>query len=67
MEEKLERTLTCEACGASFTCYPAPGACWCSTMDLAAGAIEEVKAKFADCLCPTCLALYSTKAADRSL
>ena len=54
-----ERQLICESCGASFGCYPAAeGGCWCGSVIIPEGRREDLKAKFADCICPACLAKF---------
>jgi hypothetical protein len=62
MEEAPGRTLICEACGTSFTCYPSGGACWCAGLSLPEGVQEALSKAHADCLCPECLASHARKA-----
>jgi cysteine-rich CWC protein len=47
------REKTCEACGATFECRA--GGCWCDDVALAAITRAELRARYDDCLCPTCL------------
>jgi len=47
------REKTCEACGATFECRA--GGCWCDDVPLAAVARAQLRARYGDCLCRTCL------------
>lgn len=60
-----QRELICEACGASFGCYPAPeGGCWCAEVQVPDEARKDVRAKFGDCICPACLVKFAHKEAS---
>jgi hypothetical protein len=48
------REKQCEACGKPFECGGLFN-CWCRTVKLDAATREQLRASFADCLCPTCL------------
>jgi hypothetical protein len=50
----------CESCGAAFGCGGAVGSCWCTAFTVTEHALDEIRAKFDDCLCPACLAEYSS-------
>jgi len=46
----------CAACGQQFSCgAPGPG-CWCEDVHLSPAALAQLRARYADCLCPRCLA-----------
>jgi Cysteine-rich CWC len=46
----------CGACGELFACG-APGPdCWCEVVKLSPAALAQLRARYADCLCPRCLA-----------
>jgi hypothetical protein len=32
------------------------GSCWCAEVDVARGTLEALRERYADCLCPACLA-----------
>jgi len=55
------RQISCEACGTEFQCGPFYK-CWCSDFKISTQARAELKDKYKDCLCPSCLG----EAADRS-
>lgn len=46
----------CEACGAQFLCHSPWGPCWCEKVELANSTLADLRARYADCLCPACLA-----------
>lgn len=46
----------CEACGAQFLCHAPWGPCWCEKVELSTSALADLRARYADCLCPACLA-----------
>jgi len=54
-EPKAQRK-TCPACGATFPCLP--GACWCAALRLSPATLQQLRAKYDDCLCPGCLLRY---------
>jgi len=47
------RKKNCDACGALFDCYA--GGCWCTDVPLTGAACAELRARYRDCLCPSCL------------
>jgi hypothetical protein len=55
-EKQPDRTLRCEACGASFGCFAVTGGCWCAEMQVPEDTRAELNAKYTECLCPACLA-----------
>ena len=61
-----QRQLICDSCGALFTCYPVPGACWCAEVRVSDTTRTELREKHADCLCPDCLARYVNEATTRT-
>ncbi len=60
MFEKVKR---CGGCGASFECGGLWG-CWCGRVDLNDAARRELRERYADCLCPTCLERYAAGQRD---
>jgi len=55
----VKRPGTCESCGHPFACELSLAGCWCSKIALTAGARADMRAKYADCLCPACMKKYS--------
>ena len=50
------RRLTCEACGQEFGCGAlSPGGCWCAKVETTEETRAELKRRYRDCLCPSCL------------
>ena len=52
----------CGSCGNKFGCGANANGCWCVDLTLAPEIAAELKLKYEDCLCPTCL----NALADRS-
>jgi len=52
-QEPSAHRKTCPACGATFPCLP--GGCWCAALRLSPVTLQELRAKYDNCLCPTCL------------
>jgi hypothetical protein len=46
---------TCEACGAEFRCMPM-GDCWCFHEAVTRQTLEDLRSRFARCMCRECLA-----------
>jgi hypothetical protein len=46
----------CEACGEMFDCAAPERGCWCEEVKLSGQVAAEVRGRYADCLCPRCLA-----------
>jgi hypothetical protein len=46
----------CGACGELFSCGVPEPSCWCEGVNLSPAALEKLRARYADCLCPRCLA-----------
>jgi hypothetical protein len=55
----VERHATCESCGGPFACELSLAGCWCGKVDLTSAARAQLRAKFQNCLCPTCLKGYA--------
>jgi hypothetical protein len=53
----------CGSCGTAFGCGAKLDGCWCTGIELKDWQAELIKARYDDCLCPVCLALFSKKAA----
>lgn len=51
------RQKVCSRCGTVFGCAPEPG-CWCENLVLDAETLTKLRAEYADCLCPSCLAAF---------
>ena len=51
----LKTPSVCESCGDEFTCGASLKGCWCMDLQLTDKSREELKKKFDDCLCPSCL------------
>jgi hypothetical protein len=47
------REKICESCGQAFECRL--GACWCDDASLSDERRAQLRARYNDCLCPTCL------------
>ncbi len=45
----------CAFCGGSFGCGAKADGCWCVDVSLAPEIADDLKRKYQDCLCPTCL------------
>jgi len=59
-----QRQLICKSCGASFSCCPVPaGGCWCADVSVPEAALEELKGKYEECVCPRCLGNYAVEKA----
>jgi Cysteine-rich CWC len=46
----------CPACGASFGCSADSGGCWCEETKLTSEILAALRARYADGLCPRCVA-----------
>jgi hypothetical protein len=61
-ETPAQKQKTCPACGAQFGCMAAAiESCWCAEVKLSGEATADLRARFADCLCPRCLALAAAR------
>lgn len=66
MNEKAGQTYEpriCPSCAASFGCGAKAEGCWCSEVKISTASTADLKAKFSDCLCPKCLAIYALDSA----
>jgi hypothetical protein len=52
----------CAACGEVFACAAPDPNCWCEEAKVSAAALESLRTRYADCLCPRCLAAAATGA-----
>jgi hypothetical protein len=50
----------CQRCGASFECCGGNG--WCANVPLTPATLKWLERSYAGCLCPACLAEFSTAA-----
>ena len=55
MPQQISESKVCESCGETFGCGANLPGCWCAEVKISAEAAAELKAEFADCLCPKCL------------
>jgi Cysteine-rich CWC len=44
----------CSRCGEKFLCKQEAG-CWCATVRVEPAMLAELRARYADCLCESCL------------
>ena len=52
----LQESQACEACGETFPCEISLGkGCWCAEIKLSDETRKELRAKYRNCLCRTCL------------
>ncbi len=57
----------CVACGGSFECAAESAGCWCEETKLTSELLAALRARYAGCLCPSCLAAAAEdKAQDKS-
>ena len=57
-----QRQMICQSCGAPFGCCAERiASCWCSTVEISDDTRAEIRKKFADCICPACLAKFAMK------
>jgi hypothetical protein len=52
------RAKSCQRCGADFECWS--GGCWCNNLRLSSATLKWLERSYDDCLCPLCLAEFST-------
>jgi hypothetical protein len=45
----------CEGCGRPFSCSAEGTGCWCKNVELSSCILFELRARFTDCLCLSCL------------
>ena len=62
----LEKEKLCSKCGESFGCGGLLG-CWCREVKLDEQTLANLRASYADCLCPNCLKTLQTTVTDKSL
>jgi hypothetical protein len=58
---KFKEPSICESCGEEFICGATLKGCWCMNLKLTDEARNELKSKYNDCLCQTCLEKYEEK------
>jgi Cysteine-rich CWC len=46
----------CSSCGKAFGCGADAGECWCMSIRIKPETLADISEKYADCLCPACLA-----------
>ncbi len=54
LADMTARQLTCESCGAEFSCDPG-GSCWCFEEAVRLPLPKSGQSRFKDCLCVNCL------------
>jgi hypothetical protein len=58
----LRKTQACEACGGPFTCEIASAkGCWCGEVKLSEDTLLELRTKYGNCVCRTCLEKLAKK------
>jgi hypothetical protein len=57
-QHPLVRDKRCAACGQQFACRP--GGCWCTDVRLTAVTLAQLRQRYADCLCETCLRRHAS-------
>ena len=55
IDQSKAGTLTCESCGAEFTCNAGQETCWCFDVKVAPENLDELREKYKQCLCKNCL------------
>jgi len=61
----LAKEKRCEKCGATFDCGGLFG-CWCRDVAIDLKTLAELRDKYADCLCPSCLHALAVPASSKS-
>ncbi|MFN2454560.1 MAG: cysteine-rich CWC family protein [Pyrinomonadaceae bacterium] len=49
----------CEACGEAFTCGATLTGCWCNEVKVSESVRENLRARFHNCLCRSCLERFA--------
>ena len=62
----LAKEKRCSKCGAAFDCGGLFG-CWCRDVKLDEASLKDLRANYADCLCPECLKALETTVTDKSV
>jgi hypothetical protein len=57
---KYKESSTCESCGGRFVCGATIKGCWCVEVKTSEQVRAELKSKFRDCLCQSCLEKYGS-------
>lgn len=52
---------TCSRCKALFSCQSETRGCWCEDLALSAETLALLRQQFDNCLCPACLATYTSE------
>ena len=55
----LKKPSVCEACGNVFTCGAGLAGCWCSEVKLNEEMLTELRSRYRDCLCRSCLEQFA--------
>ncbi|MBI3097166.1 MAG: cysteine-rich CWC family protein [Planctomycetes bacterium] len=45
----------CSRCGGEFDCGAGRSSCWCVSERVPKAVLDRLRAKYPDCLCPSCL------------
>jgi hypothetical protein len=56
--------LTCESCGAEFTCNVGQDTCWCFDVKVSPENLTDLKENFDNCLCKNCLEKLNKSRSD---
>jgi len=62
----FEKEKACSKCGQAFGCGGLLG-CWCRDVKLDERTLKDLRAAYADCLCPDCLKALQTPVTDKSV
>lgn len=58
MSNNKTKIKSCSKCGKKFECTH-DKTCWCNSFDISKEKLTLLRAKYDDCLCPDCLAVYA--------
>jgi hypothetical protein len=56
--------LTCESCGAEFTCGAGQETCWCFEVKAEPENLVSIKENYNNCLCRECLEKFNESRSD---
>ncbi len=59
----LKKPSACEACGEVFTCGAGLTGCWCSEIKLSHETLTELRSRYRNCLCRSCLEQFAQRVA----
>jgi hypothetical protein len=56
--------VTCESCGAEFTCSAGQETCWCFDVKVEPEELASIKENYKNCLCSKCLNKFNESRSD---